>query len=180
MINKAVIWIVLIGVVVGICSLIVVSINREPPLPPFPIPPKPTPDNGDDTVDPDIELTGKIVRVWAVNSVTITRSDIKLPIIRRQQYNLWGIKPPASIEFQNKARAYLSNLVLDREVPFAVIEGNEIALYRTEVDPRIDGLTNYEVINLKLVLDGWALAAHPDLESYEKEARDNKRGLWGN
>jgi endonuclease YncB( thermonuclease family) len=193
MTKTTIIGVIIAIIVMSALAFAVFSIKCIPdPTPPFPIPPKPrpipvptpiVPVDPEDVVDDEEfggEKYGKVVTVWGVNSITVIREDIRLPILRRKRFELYGIKPPTDKKHQEAAGKYLESLVLDKEVAYIRIddtgvntEADTVWLYSVD-DPDLP------MINLVVVKAGWAIATDAAFTKYEEEAKAAKIGMWAN
>ena len=142
------------------------------PTPPRPIPPQPGPTPIPDEPDHNEWLTGVIANVWSADRVTIIVDHINIPLVRRRQYNLWGIEgPKRGSEHYRPANKYVSQLLSNKSVSYVELENGAIWLYSVE--------DRAEMINFIIVRAGWARATDSMFKEAQEYAQKSRLGIWG-
>jgi endonuclease YncB( thermonuclease family) len=144
------------------------------PTPPQPVPPtpEPTPTPPDDTDVAEIK-TGKVVRVWNSNTITIALDDIKIPLLKRKIVKLLGVKPLAPKEqYFDESVDFLHELISDKYVMYDEVSSGIGWIY-------IADRPDIPMLNLYVVKEGWAYAdENGPFKEYEEEAKKLKKGIW--
>ncbi|MBE3030130.1 thermonuclease family protein [Campylobacter sp. RM9344] len=118
-----------------------------------------------------LPLSGKVIKVSDGDTITVLT-----PQKRQVKVRLHGIDAPEKKQaYGNKSRQFLSNLVAGKEV--------EVKEKGKDRYKRVLGVVYYneQDINAQMVLNGYAWAYvkfSKDYARQEREARENKRGLW--